>query len=148
MKDNWIVPCNVKYFDIISHFKNHNEVVWKNSFTIKKGDTAYIYLSEPFGEIKYRCLVISDNVDDITLQKNSYAIPRKASKNYFSKKIKYIKMKLEFEYPEGSLKRTDMMKNGLGQVQIQARTDRRLQRYIDSIDEKIQLKEAKTSGKS
>ena len=135
MSDNWIIPCNVKYFDIIAHFKEHDEVVWKNSFTIRKGDTAYIYLSAPFGEIRYKCLVISDEIDDETLAANSYAIPKKESHNYFSKKLKYIKMKLEYEFPEGSLTRTSMMQYGLGQVQIQARTDRRLQKYIDSVYE-------------
>ena len=50
MAENWIIPCNVKVFDVISHFKENKQVVWKNSFTIRKGDVAYIYLGRPYGE--------------------------------------------------------------------------------------------------
>ena len=36
-----------------------------------------------------------------TLQKNKYAIQEKPSNNYFSKKIKYIQLKLDCEFPTG-----------------------------------------------
>ena len=68
---------------------------WKNSFTIRKGDTAYLYLSSPYGEIRYKCIVVNDKVDDELLSANSYAIPEKKSNNYFSKKEKYIECWLE-----------------------------------------------------
>ena len=44
MAEHWIIPCSVKVYDIIEHFKKQNLVVWKNSFTIRKGDIAYIYI--------------------------------------------------------------------------------------------------------
>lgn len=134
MIEKWIIPCNVKRFNIIDHFKSSETVVWKNSFTIHKGDIAYIYLGAPYGEIRYRCSVISDTVDEETLQANKYAIQEKNSNNYFSKKIKYIQLKLECEYPEGLLPLAKLKENGLGQVQIQARPDRNLKRYLESVD--------------
>ena len=139
MVDNWIVPCNVKYFNIIDHFKINSIVVWKNSFTIREGDTAYIYLSAPYSEIRYKCRVISTSVDEETLAANSYAIQEKTSNNYFSKKIKYMKMQLEFEYPSGLLTRQKLIEQGLGQVQIQARTDRSLQNYIEAMTRELEL---------
>lgn len=135
MIEHWIIPCNVKKFNIIEHFKLNSEVVWKNSFTIHKGDVVYIYVGSPYGEIRYKCEVISDQVDDDLLQQNSYAIVTKTTNNYFSKKIKYIQLKLLKEYPEKKLPLSTLKENGLGQVQIQARTDRNLQRYLDKIDE-------------
>ena len=77
MIEHWIIPCNLKVFDVIAHFKANKQVVWKNSFTIKAGDIAYIYLGQPYSEIKYKCRVISNDVDDELLNKNAYAIPAK-----------------------------------------------------------------------
>lgn len=135
MVEKWIIPCNVKRFNVIEHFRTNDTVVWKNSFTIRTGDIAYIYLGSPHGEIRYRCVVISDIVDEETLQNNKYAIQEQPSHNYFSKKIKYIQMKLDREYPEGSLPLATLREHGLGQVQIQARLDRNLRKYLDSVDE-------------
>lgn len=132
MIEKWIIPCNVKRFDVIEHFKTSDTVVWKNSFTIRTGDIVYVYLGAPYGEIRYRCIVISDTVDDETLQKNQYAIQEKPSNNYFSKKIKYIQLKLDCEFPAGLLTLTKLKEHGLGQVQIQARADRTLRTYIES----------------
>ena len=137
MSEKWIIPCNVKFFDVVQHFKENKRVVWKNSFTIRKGDIAYIYLGQPYGEIKYKCIVVSDTVDDEKLNANAYAIPQKKSNNYFSKKLKYIEMELVCEYPEGTFKFEDLKSNGLGQVQIQARADRHLQQYLSDMESSI-----------
>ena len=137
MAENWIIPCNVKFFDVIAHFKENNRVVWKNSFTIRKGDTAYLYLSSPYGEIRYKCIVVNDKVDDELLSANSYAIPEKKSNNYFSKKEKYIELEYVCEFPAGTFTLPKLKEHGLGQVQIQARTDRKLQQYIDSCEKTL-----------
>ena len=74
MIENWIVPCNTKHFDVVDHFRKNDTVIWKNSFTIKKCDNVYIYLSLPYGEIKFRCTVISDSVSNelLILKSKSY----------------------------------------------------------------------------
>lgn len=133
--ENWIIPCNIKQFNIIDHFKNNDYVVWKNSFTIMAGDIVYIYIGAPFGELKFKCEVLSNEVDEQELKVNSYAIVERKSNNFFSKKIKYIRMKKVCEYQEGTFKLSNLKEHGLGQVQIQARTDRRLQAYINLIEE-------------
>ncbi len=133
MIENWIIPCNLKHFDLVEHFKTHETVVWKNAFTIHQGDNAYIYLSAPYSEIRYRCKVISDVIDEKILQNNAYAIPETVSHNYFAKKLKFIEMLLEYEYPQGILTLDKLKIHGLGQVQIQARTNRQLQNYINQI---------------
>lgn len=137
MSEKWIIPCNVKIFDVISHFKSNKRVVWKNSFTIHKGDIAYLYLGRPYGEIRYKCLVIDDSVSEELLNKNAYAIPDKKSNNYFSKKEKYIQMEYISEFHEGLLTLEKLREYGLGQVQIQARTDRRLQQFIDACENEL-----------
>ena len=137
MSENWIIPCNIKFFDLIKYFEKNKIVVWKNAFTIHKGDTAYIYIGRPYGEIRYKCTVINDQVDEQLLQANSYAIPVKKSNNYFSKKEKYIAMEYVCEYPKGTFTLKKLREHGLGQVQIQARTDRRLQAFLTETEEKL-----------
>ena len=137
MAEHWIIPCNVKVFNVIDHFKDKKTVVWKNSFTMKKGDIAYIYLGSPYSEIRYKCKVINDEIDEQTLRLNAYAIPAKKSNNYFSKKEKYVELEYISSFPEKTFPLNDLRENGLGQVQIQARTDRRLQAYITSMEERI-----------
>lgn len=137
MAENWIIPCNIKVFDLPKHFLSQKNVVWRNSFTIHKGDTAYIYIGGPIGEIRYKCSVISDDVDDSLLKKNAYAIPKRKYNNFFSKKDKYIVLELICEYPRGTFTLTHLREQGLGQVQIQARTNRQLQAYIDKTESKI-----------
>ncbi|MEG0191384.1 MAG: hypothetical protein RR681_09410 [Lachnospiraceae bacterium] len=134
MKENWIVPCNIKQFNVIEYFNISDTVVWKNSFTIHKDDIVYIYVGAPYSEILYKCVVISDDISDEILEENSYAIVTKPSNNYFSKRIKYIQMRLIKSYEKNTFTLEDLKKHGLGQVQIQARTDRRLQHYIESIE--------------
>lgn len=76
-------------------------------------------------------------VDEQTLQENRYAIQEKNSNNYFSKKIKYIQLKLDYEYPAGFFPLVKLKENGLGQVQIQARPDRNLKRYLEDMEHKL-----------
>lgn len=139
MSENWIIPCNVKVFNVIEHFKDSKTVIWKNSFTMKKGDIAYIYIGNPISEIRYKCMVISDEVDKRTLSENVYAILAKKSNNYFSKKEKYVELEYICEFPAKTFPLNDLRKNGLGQVQIQARTDRRLQAYISSVEKRLEV---------
>ena len=139
MSEHWIIPCNIKVFNVIEHFKDTKTVIWKNSFTMKKGDITYIYIGNPVGEIRYKCMVINDEVDNQTLSKNTYAIPAKKSNNYFSKKEKYVELEYICEFPEKTFPLNDLRENGLGQVQIQARTDRRLQAYISSVEKRLEV---------
>lgn len=138
MFEKWIIPCNISFFNLIKHFEKNKTVVWRNAFTIHKGDIAYIYIGRPYGEIRYKCRVISDQVDEQLLQENTYAIPAKKTNNYFSKKEKYIVMEYICEYPEGTFPLESLRKHGLGQVQIQARADRRLQAYLTEIETQLE----------
>ena len=131
MKENWIIPCNLKIFNLIEHFATNNRVVWRNAFSIHEGDTVYIYIGSPISEIRYRCKVLTTQVDSKTLEENSYAISKKKFNNYYSKREKYIIMEKECEYKEGCLPLADLRAHGLGQVQLQARIDRNVLRFIE-----------------
>ena len=52
-------------------------------------------------------------------------------------KLKYIEMELVEEYPEGTFSLKELKANGLGQVQVQARTSDELQNYIKAISSQL-----------
>lgn len=131
MPEHWIIPCNIKHFDVRKHFLTTDTVVWRNSFSIREGDTVYIYIGAPVSELLFQCKAVSTCVPSDVLEANAYAVTGKKSNNYYSKKEKYIILQKEVQFPDGYFPLAEMRENGLGQVQIQARTDRRLQRYID-----------------
>lgn len=135
--ENWIIPCSMKVYDVIEHFEKNNTIVWRNAFTIQPGDIVYIYVGSPYSEIKYKCKMISVVTDEKKLQDNSYAIAKKKVNNYFSKKEKYMELEYLCKYPDGTFPLQTLREHGLGQVQIQARTDRRLQAYIDSVESRL-----------
>ena len=58
----WIVPANLKYFDIIQAFEENGEIIWKQSSSIKKGDIAFIYIASPISAILYKCMVTEVNI--------------------------------------------------------------------------------------
>lgn len=133
MAENWIVPCSVKFFDVVKHFEENDTIVWRKVSALKKGDTAYIYIGAPYSEIKYKCHIIDEDVDEKILRGNEYAIRKTES----GKRQKYIQMKLDHVYEDGELTLDKLRANGLGQTQIQARTDRRLQAFISDVDRRL-----------
>jgi len=58
----WIVPANPKYFDIIQAFEENDEIIWKQSSNIKKGDIAFMYVASPISAILYKCKVTEGNI--------------------------------------------------------------------------------------
>ena len=137
MQRNWLMPCNVKYFDIIKHFGEHRSVVWKNISSATTGDVVYIYLGAPHCEIRYKCVVTSDTVDEATLKQHAYAIPQRPLSKLCCIELKYIQMELVQEYPKGTFPLKDLKENGLGQVQVQAQTSSELQTYINKTTSKL-----------
>lgn len=130
MIENWIVPCNTKYYDVVGHLEKSDYIIWRKVSAIRKGDIVYLYLALPFQEIKYRCTVVDDDVDEETLSENSYAIKKSES----GKRYHYLKLRKDYVYDIGTLSLSKLKEHGLGQTQTQARTDRRLQSFIDAVN--------------
>ncbi|MBR1376422.1 MAG: MmcQ/YjbR family DNA-binding protein [Bacilli bacterium] len=64
----WIIPANPKYFDVISYFENNNIVKWHRNINMKVKDIVYIYMGSPYSSIMYKCEVVDVLNDDITLK--------------------------------------------------------------------------------
>ncbi len=57
LKNEWLVPANPQYFDIVGAFRTQDEIIWKQSADVKAGDIAYMYVGAPVSAVLYRCLV-------------------------------------------------------------------------------------------
>lgn len=60
--DEWIVPANPKYYDIINCFNEQDITLWKQSNNIKVGDIVYLYVAVPYSAILYKCEAIEVNI--------------------------------------------------------------------------------------
>ena len=132
MTEKWIIPCSPKFFDVVDHFKSRTDIVWRRTSAIRKDDIVYIYVGKPYGEIKYQCRVIDDNISEELLKNNRYAIPQSPAGV-----PKYVLLKLEYIFPEGVLDYQSLKKHGLTQVQKQVRASKELIEYIDTVETKL-----------
>ena len=105
---SWILPCNIKKYNIIDHFKNNDLVIWKYHHGIIEGDIGYIYLSIPYQEVRYKCRVINKKVRVDELSGHEYAFRDNITR--------YIALQLEREYPSKLITYKDLKECGLGQV--------------------------------
>ena len=60
--EEWIVPSNPKYYDIINCFNNTNEIIWKQSSNIHINDIIYLYVAAPYSKIMYKCRAVEVNI--------------------------------------------------------------------------------------
>lgn len=125
MNEKWIIPLNIKYFDIVKQFKISEKVIIKKSRPYKIGDLAYIYLALPYGEIRYICEVVNDNLSKEYVSDHAqYALINSLSTNH------YVELRLVQELQDDKLKYPLLKENGLGQVQLPSRMSRELKRYL------------------
>ena len=60
--NEWLIPANATYFDVINYFDNNKIVEWKQSTNILVNDIIYIYVGAPFSKIMYKCRAIEVNI--------------------------------------------------------------------------------------
>lgn len=133
MVETWIAPCNIKRFDITGHFSHANRVVMKKAPGVALGDVVYIYLSAPVSAIMYKCAVINNAVTaDEAKKLHPYAVGKDAPL-----KSGYMELELLGSFERGELPLALLKENGLGQVQIQARADRKLKRFLDTHEKRF-----------
>lgn len=62
--DYWIIPANMKDYDIDKDFAASAEVVWTQKASIKAGDVVLIYITAPTKAVRYVCQVLEDHLGD------------------------------------------------------------------------------------
>lgn len=129
------MSCNAKFFDIVTHFQNTQEVYWRTNAAIEIEDTIYLYIGNPYGEIMYKCVVKDNTINKEFISQNApYAI-RKDKED--TKRTKYLKLQLLHSFPKGTFTFSKLKSHGLGQVQKTARVDRKLMQYIETVESEV-----------
>lgn len=59
--DYWIIPANMKDYDIDKAFASHQIVNWKQKASIKTRDFVLIYITAPTKAVRYICKVLKDH---------------------------------------------------------------------------------------
>lgn len=60
--EEWIVPANPKYYDVINCFNDTDEIIWKQSSNIHVSDIIYLYVADPYSKIMYKCKAMEVNI--------------------------------------------------------------------------------------
>ena len=60
--EEWLVPANPKYYDVINCFNDTDEIIWKQSSDVHVNDIVYLYVAEPYSKIMYKCKAIEVNI--------------------------------------------------------------------------------------
>ena len=127
--ENWLVPCNLKFYDIFGAFSTSNKINWKQSIKdIKIGDYVYIYVGCPVKEIKFKCRVNKTNIPYINNINNKFVINGERYCNY----KKYMELEL-VETLNNGLTLEALQNNGLkGNVQGPRRIKEQIMNFINT----------------
>lgn len=69
----WIIPCNLKYYDVDGAFSKLQCIDWKQSLkNVEVGDIVYIYVGMPVKAIRYKCLVNKVNLPVTEIDDSDY----------------------------------------------------------------------------
>lgn len=60
--NEWLIPANPKFYDIISRFEEVDELIWKQSSDVKPGDLVFIYVGAPYSALLYKCVALEVNL--------------------------------------------------------------------------------------
>lgn len=60
--DYWIIPANLKYYDIDAEFAANPIIHWTQKASIKTGDYVAIYITAPTRALRYLCRVLESDI--------------------------------------------------------------------------------------
>ena len=60
--NEWIIPANPKFFDVIEYFNESDIQTWKQHSGIKVNDIVYLYMGNPYSAIMYKLKVLETNI--------------------------------------------------------------------------------------
>ncbi len=94
ISNEWIIPANATYFDVIEYFNTNKEVLWKQSSNIKVGDIVYVYLSSPYSALMYKTKATRVNEDYFSTrrQKHDKAMYLEVLKSYPKDKFNFKRL--------------------------------------------------------
>ncbi|WP_228063612.1 HNH endonuclease [Staphylococcus epidermidis] len=129
----WVIPCNVKFYNVVVAFDKLDVIDWKQNPNLKKakkGDVLYIYISAPIKSIKYQCLIKEVNKPKSTIDDSQFVIKGDNYINYGN----YMELKLLNKLDDDQLDLEFLQDNGLkGNVQGPMTLKEPLKSYIQKV---------------
>ena len=127
---NWIIPCNLKYYDVFGAFRDLKKLDWKQSNPkIEIGDIVYIYVGAPVKAIMFKCQVTKVGLDEIEIDDSAYSIVGEVYETY----PKHMELKLIEQYENTLFPSDALAEHGLkGRVMCQRRMEERVLEFINT----------------
>ncbi|MGL4361834.1 MAG: HNH endonuclease [Cellulosilyticaceae bacterium] len=127
-QQSWVIICNPKKYDVIRAFHELDTIEWKQSTNILVGDIVYIYISNHYKEIKYKCQVSKVNLTETTIDDSKFIIEGSSYVNHG----RYMELQLVTIYKDGILPYERLKEHGLKAVQGPSKVNARLDRYLNT----------------
>ena len=124
----YVVSCNPTNFDIVKHFSNTGDVVWRQTKPCQVGDIVYIYVGRPYSAIKYCCVVIEANINASEINTPFYKQQSVTKRN---REKPFMRLRLEQTLNEDGLRLPELIEHGLKTVQCTTMVNAPLKRYLD-----------------
>ena len=92
----WIIPCDLNYYDAISAFSSLKTIDWRQNNRYAVGDTVFVYASVPYQKIMFKTKVLAvdlmyeDTIDDFAFWK----VPVDEREKEKKKSRRYVKLQL------------------------------------------------------
>lgn len=131
MSTQWIIPCNIKYYDVVGVFKKFKIIDWKQSTNISINDIVYIYLGKPWKQIKYKCIVREVNLKQASREDVEFILDGSQYIDYG----RYMRLELIDEYIDGMFTNLELKENGVTSVQGPRTVPERLRTFMDKVIE-------------
>lgn len=131
---NWIIPCNIKKYDVISAFKEKSVIDWRQSVKVKVGDIIYIYCSAPISRIMFKTAVLESDIiaGKHDISDNKYYVGGIDSFEN-NPRFGYMKLQLLNQIDGTELSLENLLENGLNAApQGQQRLSGEILEYIQS----------------
>lgn len=95
----WIIPANPKFYDVEEAFQNAEIIDWKQSSSMKVGDTIYIYMGAPISAILYKCKAVEVDIPYNYQDKNltiTTSMKMKLLRRYDPEQFTFERLKEEY----------------------------------------------------
>lgn len=96
---DWIIPANPKFYDVEQAFQKSEIIEWKQSGSMKAGDTVFIYMGAPVSAILYQCRVVEADIPYDYQDKNltiTTAMKIRILRRYAPEQFTFDRLKKEY----------------------------------------------------
>ena len=127
---DWIVPCNLNYYDVYGAFEKLKALDWKQTCTkIEVGDFVYIYIGAPISSIVFKCEVTKVKLTTVEIDDTEFAT---VGEKYETAPL-HMELKLITRYPNDLLSVKKLSEHGLkGRIMCQRKAEDSVSGFIMS----------------